>query len=238
MLRPRLFRRREFWFPTAWGWAVLFVLAAGAGTFVATNVHGFLAANEAVGAQALVVEGWLGPDELDQAVVRFHSGRYERVITAGGPLVGWPKATGYESYAELAAAYLTAHGLEREAVVAVPAPDSAQDRTFLSAVMVREWAKESGVALDAIDVFSAGTHARRSRLLYRMAFGPHVGVGVLAAQQRGYDPKAWWLTSSGAESVVSEAIKLAWVKLFFWPGPPGSHDELWAEPSASGAEDE
>ena len=34
----------------------------------------------------------------------------------------------------------------------MPAPQSAQDRTYLCAVMLREWAAREGVVLDAIDL--------------------------------------------------------------------------------------
>jgi hypothetical protein len=93
--------------------------------------------------------------------------------------------------------------------------------------MVREWAKRSGLAIDALDVFSSGTHARRSRLLYRLAFGPNVEVGVYAAWPTDYDAKAWWRTSSGARNVLEQAIGLLWAKCCFWPPTPGSHEERW-----------
>jgi hypothetical protein len=238
MVGVRLVRRREILLPTVWGCALLLVLGAGGTVFVARNLYDFLATNDPAAARVLVVEGWLAPDELDQAVNYFRTGSYERVITTGGPIQSWPEVrSAYRSFAELAAAYLSAHGVPGDAIVAVPAPASAQERTFLSAVVVRDWAKRSGVTLDAIDVFSAGPHARRSRLLYRMAFGAGVEVGVLAARQRDYDPEAWWRTSSGAESVFGEAVMLTSVKLFFWPGPPGSHEELWAVPRPRSADD-
>src|SRR6266851_61060 len=99
------------------------------------------------------------------------------------------------------------HGVE-----AVPAPDSMRDRTFLSAVVVREWAKRSGLNFEALDVFSTGAHARRSRILYRLAFGPKIKVGVFAVKSPDYDAEAWWRTSHGAEEVVQQAIALLWVQ--------------------------
>ena len=43
------------------------------------------------------------------------------------------------------------------------------------------------IFITALDVMSSGTRARRSRLLYRIAFGPDVQVGVLAATSSDYD---------------------------------------------------
>ena len=102
--------------------------------------------------------------------------------------------------------------------------------SFLGAVMVREWAKRSGLTFKSLDVFSSGAHARRSRLLYRLAFGPTVEVGVFAARSSDYDANAWWRTSAGVRDVLEQAIGLLWVKCFFRPPPPGSHEERWAVP--------
>ena len=231
MMRPALIRRRAIWLPTIWGWLALLLISATAIVLVVRSLHLFLAPNESVGARVLVVEGWMNPEGLDQAVAVFRDGGYEHVVTTGGPVEQWPGHRFQATFAERAADYLIGqHGLANALVTAVPAPQSPQDRTFLSAVMVREWAKESGLTFDALDVFSSGTHARRSRMLYRLAFGPNVKVGVLAARSSDYDADAWWRTSTGARDVLDQAIGLLWVTCFFRPPPPGSHDERWAGP--------
>jgi len=229
-MRPALVRRREIWLPTIWGWLALLLIGAATIVLVARSLHSFLAPNQPVGARVLVVEGWMDAEGLDQAVAAFRSGGYEHAVTTGGP-TDWPKLHGYVTYAELAADYLKQHGLAAASVTAVPAPLSAQDRTFLSAVIIREWAKRSGLTFDALDVFSSGTHARRSRLLYRLAFGPNVEVGVFAARSSVYDAEAWWRTSTGARDVLDQAIGLLWVKCFFRPPTPGSLEERWAVPT-------
>jgi hypothetical protein len=227
IIRSAFIRRREIWLPTIWGWLALLLIGAAMVVLVARSLHPFLAPTQPVGARILVVEGWMEPEGLDQAIVAFRSGRYERIVTTGGP-ISWPGLHGPSTFAERAAGYLKQHGLAEDAVTAVPVPNTAQDRTYLSAVMVREWAQRTGLALDALDVFSSGTHARRSRLLYRLAFGPSVNVGVYAARSSDYDADAWWRTSTGARDVLDQAIGLLWVKCFFRPPPPGSHEERWA----------
>jgi hypothetical protein len=210
------------------------LLLAGAAAIVLAvqGLHPFLAIEQPVGARLLVVEGWMNPEGLDQAIKVFRERDYARMVTTGGP-VGWPRPDPHVTFADLAAEYLKRRGLDESVVKAVPAPESAQDRTFLSAVMVREWGKQSGLAIDALDVITLGTHARRSLLLYRLAFGPRVAVGVLAARSSEYDPQAWWRSTSGARDVLDQTVAFLWVKLFFWPPPPGSHEERWAVPRRS-----
>ena len=224
---PTLVRRREAWVLTPWGWIAVLIVIAGAIVFAARHLHSFLAQNEPLGARILVVEGWLDPEELDQAIATIRSQGYAHIITTGGPIESWPELRGFPTYAQRAAHYLTQRGIDRTRVTVVPAPASAQDRTFLSAVMVRDWASHSGIRLTSLDVFSAGTHARRSRLLYQLAFGPRVAIGIYAARDSGYDGTEWWRTAWGTRDVLEQAVGLLWVKLFFRPPVEGSRRELW-----------
>ena len=220
----KLLRRRAVWVPTVWGWLVL-LIAGGAATLLAVlHVYWFMAPHEPVGARLLVVEGWMPAAELDQALHAYQSGGYDRVVTSGGPVEDGSARDDALSYAERARDYLVWRGLSRDAVVAVPAPASDQDRSYLNAVMVREWATQSGAKLDALDVFSSGVHSRRSWLVYRMAFGPRVRIGIIPATPTVYDPNAWWRTSEGTKEVLVESIAWLWTELFFHPGPPGSHE--------------
>ncbi len=223
-----LLHKRSVWLPTFWGWILLLAIGVAAGVLMVRNLYPALAPNVPVGARILVVEGWLAPEELDQAIEAFRKGNYQRIVTTGGPILGWPELSIHTTYADVAADYLSRHGIPRMLIIAVPTPKSAQDRTFLSAVMLRDSASRLKLNLDAFDLFSSGPHARRSRLLYQMAFGPEVRIGVLAAKPAEYDPDVWWRTSSGMESMILQSLGVVWVKCFFWPGPRGSVEERWA----------
>ncbi len=218
-----LFRRREVWLPTVWGLLLMLAIAAAIVVGLARSAYQLLAPQSpAPGARTLVVEGWLDRAELHQAVATARSGRYERVLTTGGPIDPTMDVGGWKSFAVRAAAQLRASGLPADMpVIAVPAPAAAQDRSYLSALVVREWAMQNGVALGALDVYSAGVHARRSWLVYRMAFGEAVEVGVLAARPADHDPQRWWTSSVGTKTTLGEILSLAWTKCCFWPGAPG-----------------
>jgi hypothetical protein len=237
---PPLLRRRTVRLPTLWGWAV--ILAAGLTGSAAVVVtlafaaNAWLAPNEpaagidGAGARILIVEGWLDEPDLDQALAAFRRGHYERIVTTGAPIDSWNDWHPWRNFADRAATYLKAHGLADVRIDAVPAPASAQDRTFLSAVVVREWAQRSEVTLSTVDLFSAGVHARRSRLLFQMAFGPGVTVGVLSSAPLDFDAQHWWRSSTGTKSVMGETLSLAWTACCFWPPAQGSHEERWAVP--------
>jgi hypothetical protein len=220
-----LLRRREVWLPTLWGWLALLLVGAVAALSGARSIHPFLALSQPVGARILVVEGWMEPEGLDQAIAMFRARGYERILTTGGPVVFLTAPPIQTTYADLAADYLKQHGIAPFQVTAVPTPKTAENHTFLSAVAVREWAKRSAVKLDALDVYSVGTHARRSRLLYEIAFGTGVKVGVYAARSSDYDAGAWWRTTVGLRDVLTQAAGLLWVRCCFHPpsGPPDAN---------------
>ena len=234
-LAHRLFRRREVWLPTLWGALLLAALLALAGVVLAWQGYALMSpiapahGPDGRGARTMVVEGWMGPGELDRVIDLLGHGRYERVLTTGGPIEPWLDAGGWHTYAARAAGHLRSRLPNGLAVVAVPAPDTAQERTYLSAVVAREWVRAAQPPIAAVDLVTTGVHARRSWLLYRMAFGAAVEVGVVSTEPAAFDGRHWWRSSAGAKALIGEALGFGWTKCCFWPGPPGSPDELVGE---------
>jgi hypothetical protein len=235
--RPRLLRRREIWVPTLCGWLLVAIFVAAVPWLLLRTVYPFLAPSQPLGRGLLVVEGWIGDRGLDTALAAWRAGGYERVATTGGPIEHGSafEDSGFHTWAELTAHRLRARGIPAERLVAVPAPASAQDRTFLSAVVLRDWIARQGIRVSAVDVVSQGPHARRTWRLYRLAFGEGVAIGVRSAPPEGYDPRVWWRTSDGARDVVGEAIGWAWVTCCFHPGARGSLAEHWGPTGARSA---
>ncbi len=229
MRTPTLFRRREVWLPTTWSFlamvlSVLLVLVVALG-----QLHTFLSPNAPMGHGLLLVEGWLGKAELLSAIEVFQRGDYELLVSTGGPVSEWDNT--YPTYADRAGDFLLQHGIRRDQLVVVPAPASAQERTYRSAITVRDWIEQSDRTVAAIDVYSSGAHSRRTWKLYRIAFGSQVPIGVIAAAPTEYDASTWWRTSTGARTVISEAGAWIWTVCCFNPGPRGSHEEKWGRPS-------
>ena len=152
---PAMFRRRQVWLPTWQGALLLVVVVALLCLFALRHLADYLAAERPAidrdgrGASTLIVEGWLDEDGLDAAIAAIGRGRYERVVASGGPIDSGREGRAWPTYAERAADYLRRHGVTSIPVIAVAAPESAQDRTFLSAVVVREWLRRQGRRRDA-----------------------------------------------------------------------------------------
>lgn len=212
--------------PTIPGVLLLAALVGTAGYLLFQNAASFLAITRPVGADYLVIEGWLGKSELRQALGRFDQRGYRLAIVSGGPISD-EFNRGASNYAARAHGFLVSIGFPRDRLVPVAAPYSAQDRTFLSAVMVREWLAAQDMRVNALDIFSADVHARRTRDSYRLAFGDGVEIGVYASTPEEFEIDRWWQSSDAAKAVAAELLGWVALKCCFDPGAPGSHLEKW-----------
>lgn len=178
----------------------------------------------------LVVEGWQDETSLLSAFALFKAEGYHYMITTGGPNLQLLSAT-HRSYAEQAGEFLLKQGLPQDQLIVIPAPESAQERTYLSAVMVRDWLAIKGSELTELNVHTSHVHARRTRRLYQRAFSG-AKIGIYAAVPQNFELNRWWRTSDGAKAVITELIGNVWVACCFQPGEAGSYYEKWAVETA------
>jgi hypothetical protein len=183
-------------------------------SFAILNIHAFLAKSSPVNADILVVEGWLPDYAIQSAIAEFKQGSYHKLITIGGSLPRGFYLSEYKTFAELAAATIAALGLEQEQLIIVSDSSQSQSRTYSSADILNQWISTSTLKIEALNLYTLGTHARRSWLLCKEALGPQVSVGIVAAEPLNYDSKRWWQSSEGFRTVVSELLAYLYVRLF------------------------
>jgi uncharacterized SAM-binding protein YcdF (DUF218 family) len=93
----------------------------------------------------------------------------------------------------------------------------SRDRTYSSAIALRDWFREHNMSVHGINVVTEDVHARRTRLLFQEALGPGVEVGIISVPNPDYDASHWWRFSEGVREVMSEGIAYIYAKFFFWP---------------------
>ena len=213
-------KRKERWSLTATGWIALIVVVAAVLVAAVLTVHPFLAVNDPVEGEILVVEGWLPDYAMEGAIQQFRSRDYRLLVTTGGPLCKGHYLMEYKTSAELSAAVLKQMGLDENQVKALPTPVVSMNRTYASALALKEWLDNSRPAIKAVDVFSQGPHARRTRLLFEKALGDEIRVGIIAAPDEDYDPRRWWMTSDGFRTVIDETIAYLYARFLFYPQCP------------------
>jgi hypothetical protein len=211
-----LVQRRECWRLSLKGRVSVLAMVAAMGLSAFFFIHPFLAVTQRVDTRFLVVEGWVHEFAFAAAAKDFKAGGYQEVFATGGPIVG---QGGYvndaHTYASIGAAALVKAGIPAASVQMVPSRVMERDRTYGSAVALRDWLREHQVMVTALNVLTEDSHARRTRLLYEKAFGRQVRVGIISIHSPDYAPKDWWRNSEGVREVIDETIAYLYARLFF-----------------------
>ena len=210
--------RRERWGLSWHGRIMVFGILVLAGLVFLLGVHPFLVVTQRVPSNILVVEGWVHDYGVKAAVKEFQTGHYLQIYTTGGPEEGMgPSSSIYDTDAHQSAELLVKAGIPDGLVQSVPATYVGHDRTYTSALVLRDWLREHNVHVDSLNVLTEDAHARRTWLLFREALRPGVKVGIIAVPSPDYDPNHWWRTSAGVREVLDEGIAYFYAKFFFWP---------------------
>lgn len=179
------------------------------------GIHPFLAVTKPVPSKVMVVEGWLPDYAIEEALEEYRRNGYDRIYTTGGPLELGSYLSEYGDFAHLAAATFQRLGLTPEQVQAVPSAQKHRNRTYASALALKDYWQRQGIRFDSMNVVTEGTHARRSRLCYRRALGRDIAVGVVSIKNRDYPSNQWWRYSSGVKTILGETLALlyAWLSI-------------------------
>ena len=211
-----LFERKARWSLSWRGRLLALLLITGFGSAAFLSIHPFLAVTNRIDADVLVVEGWVHEYAIQAAIDEFRSRSYERVFTTGGPVEG---SGGYindfYTSASVGAELLRNHGLATSVVQEVPSRVMDRDRTYASAVALRNWFREHDIRVRRLNVLTEDVHARRSQLLFSKALGSEISVGVIAVPNPDYDARRWWRSSEGVKGVFSESLGYFYARFLF-----------------------
>lgn len=215
-----IFVRKERWRLSARGCLlVLFAIFVIAITGVRV-LYPFLAITKRVPTEILALDGWLPTDDINKAAAIYLGGHYQRLLDINGAY-DFQAIDQDRGNANYVTHVLVRAGVPREQLYPVLFRGVQVDRTFYSAIAVKDWCSEHGVPLKALDIATLGPHARRSRLLYQKALGNEVKVGVIALDDPAYDSRHWWRSSDGVREVMFEFVAYIYVRFFFLtPQPP------------------
>lgn len=217
-----LLDRKPRWGLT-WRGHFLLGLVAGLAAFgFARGAYSFLAITDRVDTKILVVEGWVHEYVIEAAVREFRAGQYQIIYTTGGPVVGTGRYTSdYNTSASVGADLLKKAGMAPALVRPVPSREMARERTYSAAVALRDYFERERIPAGAINVVTENVHARRTRMLFRRAFGAGAAVGVIGVPSVDFPSEDWWKYSDGVKDVITEGVAYLYARVaFLWAKPP------------------
>jgi uncharacterized SAM-binding protein YcdF (DUF218 family) len=195
---------------------LLLIVACVLLTIAFRNTYSFLATTQRVDSDVLVVEGWIHPYAIQVAANEFRNYSYQRVFSTGGPVVGkGGYINDYQTAASVGADLLKKAGIPPDLIQMVPSHVMGRDRTYSSALALRDWLHEHDVRVRSLNIVTEGAHARRTRLLFEKALGPDINVGVISVNSPDFDAKRWWHYSEGVEDVIDEGIGYLYARFVF-----------------------
>ncbi|NNJ71337.1 MAG: DUF218 domain-containing protein [Kiritimatiellales bacterium] len=203
--------------PTWRGWLLIAMLLAGLLLVLFMNIYSFLAPEEPPYEGVMVVEGWIHDFALDEAAAMYRNGNYSHIACTGIPIEIGSYLIEFESLAHMTALRLRKLGIPKDDIIVAVADEQKKDRTYLSAVALREAFIGHNIQASKIHLVTTGPHGRRSRLLFQKALGKEYQVGITCLPDAGYEPEKWYAYSRGVRSVIEELIAYLYAKLFFHP---------------------
>jgi hypothetical protein len=201
-----LINKKERWGLSWKGWTFGVLISISFFVFFLKNIYPFLAPINRIESKILVVEGWVNDETMKQAVEEFKSYNYEHVYVTGGAIDAGKYFSEYKTYAHLGTVTLKKLGIESKKVTAVPGPGTVKDRTFTSALALKKYFEDNRIDIKSLNLFTEGPHAKRSQLLFDLAFENKVKIGIVAAKPFYFDPQSWWTSSAGVRFLINELI--------------------------------
>ena len=209
----RLVQRCTIWFPTWLGFFLIASLLLMSVTWWFACGESFLSLTQRLPADVLVVEGWIGRSGMRAAVAEFEQCGYQYIVAAGGLTSDrWEEE--HTSYAKMAAGEMIRLGVPKERIIVATAEKNESHRTFESAVAVWRALQSAGIHPKAVNVFTFGPHAMRSRLVFAKVNEPGTDVGVIGWIPPGYVAVPWWRSSERAREMLEETVGYTYELLF------------------------
>lgn len=212
-----LFSKRLRWGLSPAGYVVLLLLLILFILLFLRNIHSILAPYDTVGAKVLVVEGSVNDNVLEEAIRIFNQDNYQLLVTTGTPLDYGSYLSEYKNTAQVTGQSLLRLGLDSAHLVMLASDAVMHDRTYNSAIRLKQYLAEFHRDIKAINLVSQGVHGARSRFLFRAALGNSIDVGIISVPSTYYSGQNWWRSSKGFREVMNETFGYFYVILFFRP---------------------
>ena len=203
--------------PTLLGWLISAILTCTVLLAFSLNIYSFLAPETQPHTGILVIEGWIGDEPLDEAILIYRAGNYSKIICTGLQIETGSYLQAFKSYSEMTKARLQHLGLRNEEIIATASKETKKNRTYGSAVALKELLLAENIEESNVHLITVGPHGRRSRYLFQLALGSDHTVGISSLEESGYDSKNWYTTSAGVRTVLGELIGYLSARVFFHP---------------------
>ena len=205
------------WGLSLYGWIFLALMILAPLYYGFRNFYSVLAPVQREKTDILVLEGFVSDYVLYEAIKEFKNNHYKLLITTGTPLEYGGFLAPYRNTARIAGMSLLKLGFDSTKLVIIGTDEIRNDRTYNSAVVLKNWIRSNRPDIKAINLMTMSVHSGRSRLLFKAALGDSIKVGIISTTNFYYGAHSWWRSSKGFRETMNEAIGYFYVRYFFRP---------------------
>jgi hypothetical protein len=196
---------------------LVYLLILGLSFVSIRGLYSFLALSDPVLGGVIAIEGWIHDINVEQTINRYDPTHdLDVYIINAVPPAGFGRESG-RRHSEYIETKLKGAGVPTERVHLVFYEASNKDRTYHTALALKNWLRERGIPITSLNVVTTGAHARRSRLLFRKAFGDKIKIGVIPTSDLDYDPAHWWRSRAGVGHMIYQSFAYLYARFFFHP---------------------
>jgi len=127
-----------------------------------------------------------------------------------------PENVNYTYIAELCAAGLRKRGIPADSIIILPSEERKTNRTFNSALAVRNWYLSGNFQQINLNIFTENIHARRTWILYRMALNDlEINTGIISTP---FNPEVKQHSKINSRNILRELSGIIYYKTIFNKG--------------------
>ncbi len=209
--------RRVRWGLTAYGYLTVAVIICLSLYLMFRNLYSILAPVNREQTKVLVLEGFVSDFVFQCAIREFNDYHYTLLLTTGTPVEYGGMLIPYRNTARVAGMSMLKLGLDSTKLVIIESDEIRNDRTYNSAVKLKQWIRANRPDIKAINLMTMGAHGGRSQLLFEAALGDSIRVGIISVPNLYYGSDSWWKSGKGFRETMNETFGYFYTRFFFHP---------------------
>lgn len=217
MMKIKLVKLKVCYRLTFAGWALILLPNIFIFLLITKYISTFLIVHKPVESEILVVDGLMPGYGYDSIAELVRRKSYKYLITTGADLDYVYNSSERFNIAEFSYKVLSTKDIGDCKLFKAPSGYAERDRTFTSAITLKNWFISNNIFPWKINVISFSCHARRTWILYKKAFSHYAEVGVFTIPDISYNYSRWYNNSKGVRLVLSETIGYIYTLIFFHP---------------------
>jgi hypothetical protein len=216
-MKIRLVKQKLCYRLTFTGWVLILVPNIFLFLFITKYISSYLIVDEPLQSEILIVDGLMPGYGYDSIANLVRRESYKYLITTGADVDYVYNSGEHFNIAEFSYKVLSTKDIGACKLFKAPAKYAERDRTFASAVCLKDWFIANNIFPWKINVISFSCHARRTWILYKKAFSQYAEVGIITIPDISYNYRRWYNSSKGVRLVLSETIGYVYSLIFFYP---------------------